>query len=239
MNIVAIGGGLIRERETLSIDRFIRDLSGKSVPNLLFLPTASHDNDGYCDVVLEVYGSELGCTVSDLKLMSQKPSSNEIEEKILGADIIYVGGGNTKSMLEVWQSHSVDKLLRQAAVNGTILSGLSAGAVCWYDYGHSDYESFTSVSEWEYKLLPGLQFTPGVFCPHLDAENRLTDFQEMLARNSLSGIGCDNNAAVWHESGSSPMVIASEKNATVKLVDTKSTGTSITTFSHGDKLLYG
>ena len=52
MNLIAIGGGELRERETFEIDTFIRELSGKAKPNVLFIPTASYDAVGYCELVV-------------------------------------------------------------------------------------------------------------------------------------------------------------------------------------------
>jgi dipeptidase E len=220
VKIVAIGGGEIRQRETLKIDRFIRDFSGQSSPTAVFIPTASYDAPGYCEVFSEVYGKELGCHCQNL-LLHTETSSAEIEDLIFSSDIIYVGGGDTKTMLDVWKANAVIPLLKEAGERGAVLSGLSAGAVCWFDQGHSDFESFQSQSDWQYRLLPGLSFKSGVFCPHLDAENRLDSFQSLLAQTDMNGIGADNNAAVWSENDDSFQVITAHQNA------------KVTTLSHG------
>src|SRR3989344_8149361 len=99
MKIVAIGGGEIGRPgtniETEEIDREIIRLSGKKHPKVLFLPTASGDNSGYCEVVQNYYGKKLGCKVGVLCLIKEKPLREEIRKNILGSDIVYVGGGNT------------------------------------------------------------------------------------------------------------------------------------------------
>lgn len=236
MNLVAIGGGELRLRETFKIDTFIRDLAGKSTPKVLFIPTASHDAAGYCDVVSEVYGQELGCVVNDLRLISNQPSYDEIEDKILNADIIYVGGGNTKNMLNVWRKNKVIPLLRQAAESGTILSGLSAGAVCWFDIGHSDYEFFENEKNWEYKFLDCLGFKSGSFCPHLNEDERLSHFTALLEQQNLNGIGCDNNAAIWYQ-GNKASVVTSAPDATVKIIKTKSNKAVYETYLAGDDII--
>jgi dipeptidase E len=64
----------------------------------------------------------------------------------LGADIIYVGGGNTLKMMTLRRKLGVDKALQQALKKDIILSGLSAGSICWFDYGNSDSRKFTSKS---------------------------------------------------------------------------------------------
>lgn len=238
MNIVAIGGGEIRQRETQKIDRFIRELSGKQAPNLLFMPTASYDAPGYCDIVSEIYAKELGCRYSDLKLITAPPSSAEIENQILNADIIYVGGGDTRNMLSVWQQFSIATLLEKAVRSGTILSGLSAGATCWHEYGHSDYESFTGKPDWQYKMLPALGFKKGMFCPHLDSKDRFDHFKAMVENKSVTGIGCDNNAAIWYQGDNEPTVVTSKPTASVRLLTSDSGTTNVSSYYHGDRISY-
>lgn len=217
MKIVAIGGGEIRERETLDIDRFICEFSGESHINALFLPTASYDAPGYIEIFHEIYGKNLGCTTHSLALHSSPPNS-EIADRILSADIIYVGGGDTKTMLRLWQAQGVVPLLKRAADSGAVLSGLSAGAACWFEQGHSDYESFIAPNDWTYQLLPCLDMLPGVFCPHLDSEDRLQSFRELLKPTGLLGIGVDNNAAVWTEGDGVLQVITSTSQSTVTTI---------------------
>ncbi len=96
MKIVAIGGGEIgrpgTKIETKAIDREIIHLTGKKSPKLLFLPTASGDSEGYYEIVRNYFGKKLGCRVDVLYLIKEKLSKEQIERKILGSDIVYVGG---------------------------------------------------------------------------------------------------------------------------------------------------
>ena len=136
--IVAIGGGEIGRSgypvETTEIDQEIIRLSGKSKPRMLFIPTASSDSESYYNVVKNHFGTSLSCKVDVLYLLVNKPSRKEIEEKILSSDIIYVGGGNTLKMMKLWRKLGVDRLLKAAYDKGTVLCGLSAGAICWFEY---------------------------------------------------------------------------------------------------------
>ena len=93
--IVAIGGGELGEGETLAIDKEIISLTGKNRPRALFIPTASSDSRGYWQTFQDVYGSELGCDTDVLYLLGVSSAKWELEEKILSADLIYVGGGST------------------------------------------------------------------------------------------------------------------------------------------------
>src|SRR5579864_6524646 len=131
--IVAIGGGEIRTRGTAGIDREIIRLSKKEHPSILFVPTASSDSERYRKHFLEYFGKFWKCKVDVLFLVNERPSAQQIERKILSADIIYVGGGNTLLMMRV---------LKTAYEDGIVLAGISAGAICWFDSGHSDSMSF-------------------------------------------------------------------------------------------------
>src|ERR1700691_176496 len=127
--IVAIGGGDIRTRGTAAIDREIIRLSNKKIPRLLFIPTASSDSEMYWKHVDEYFGGFLKCKTDVLFLIREQPSREQIRKKIQSADIVYVGGGNTLLMMRVWRRLGVDKLLKAAYERGTVLSGISAGAI--------------------------------------------------------------------------------------------------------------
>ena len=140
--LVIIGGGEIRKSESLSLDRETIKLTGKKHPKLLFIPTASSDHEGYCDAVKKHFGGKLGCRIDQLCLLKQRYSKKVIKEKILGSDIIYVGGGNTLMMMNTWRRTGVDKLLKAASSKGIVLSGVSAGSICWFSFGLSDSRRF-------------------------------------------------------------------------------------------------
>jgi peptidase E len=180
--IVAIGGGEIGRKkimpdgsilemptETKPIDFEIIRLSGKKNPKLLFLGTASNDAEGYIDAIQEHFGGRLGCTVSALKLSTENPTADQIKNAILGTDIIYVGGGNTVRMSEIWKQKGVDILLRQAYDKGIVLSGLSAGANCWFKHAVTDSAAIAAGAEngTMLSIMNGLGFIDGVFVPHL------------------------------------------------------------------------
>lgn len=197
-SIIAVGGGSIDSGETLPIDREIVKETEKNNPEALFIPTASEDSEGYIEAFHETYGDRLGCETHALKLTKENYTKKEIEEKITSADLVYVGGGNTRGMIEIWKEKKVDKYLRKAYENGTVMSGLSAGAICWFEYGNSDSESYEQDGEWSFIQVKGLNFVENVlFCPHYHQENREASFEEMMRDNSgKTGLAVDNNAAV-------------------------------------------
>jgi len=202
MNIIAIGGGNLRKNETLAIDQCIVKLSKKRSPRVLFIPTASGDSKNYCTTFDAVYRDLLGCKTDHLLLYRRPQDRAAATEKIRAADIIYVGGGNTLRMMKLWRRIGLDALLIKAANQEKILAGLSAGAICWHAGGHSDSRSFSGKKKWSYIKVRALGIRPGLFCPHLDAEKRHASFKKMIAETAMTGIACDNRAAVWyHDTG--------------------------------------
>lgn len=200
MKIVAIGGGEIGRPgfpvETTKIDKEIIRLTGKSKPKLLFIPTASSDSEGYAKVVEMHFGTNLGCKVDTLFLLKQKLSRNEIENKILNTDAIYVGGGNTLKMMNVWRKYGVDKILVKAGEKGVVLSGVSAGAICWFRSGSSDSRRFTDPKA-DLIKVNGINLVPALFCPHYDLEkDRKPDLKHLMEKTSGVAIALDNCCAI-------------------------------------------
>lgn len=215
--IVVIGGGDIRKRGTARIDREIIRLSRKKHPKLLFIPTASSDSERYWNHVQKYFGGFLKCKTEVLFLIKERPSAQHIRGKILGADIVYVGGGNTLLMLRLWRRLGVDKILRLAYENGTVLSGISAGAICWFDSGHSDSMSFSSPRNWKYINVRGLGLLSGIHCPHYSSMTRgiprRKHFREMIRKTGGLGIAIENNCAIEFLDGRFYRVISSKNYA--------------------------
>lgn len=237
MKIVTIGGGEISELETLDLDSFICNQTGKSTPKALFIPTASGDAEGYCKTFKHVYGERLGCKVDFLLATRSNFTQQDAMQKILYSDLVYVGGGNTQQMLAIWRDFGIDTALRQAGVNGTILSGLSAGAICWYEAGLSDSDRFSanSGSSWSLKRLEALGFLPGAFCPHLDKEQRHAPLQELVRSSGGRAIACDNGAAIYWEGGVA-QVLASLPDAYAYVYMEHAGEVKIERFTSGQKL---
>ena len=150
--VIAIGGGGFgRTQESHLIEQYILDQSIKATPNICFIQTATGDLDQYVVNFYTVF-SKLKCNPSHISFFKR---TIDLEAYIAKQDIIFVGGGNTKSMLAVWKDWHLDKFLKNAYDKGAIMSGVSAGAICWFDQGLTD--------SWadELKMLSCLNFIPG------------------------------------------------------------------------------
>ena len=202
--IVAIGGGELRLNETFAIDKYIVNLSGKKTPKALSILTASGEPEGYIETFNRVYGVELGCETDTLKILTEAVSDAIIRDKILCADIIYVGGGNTAKMITAWTSRNIGKYLTEAYNNGTILSGLSAGSICWFEHGHSD--SFLDETG-EHCIINGLGFIPGLHCPHY---NDRPNFDEFMKTQSKPALAIEDNCAIVFQNDCYKIIKANE-----------------------------
>ena len=151
-------------------------------------------------------------------LIREKLLKKIIAEKILSADIIYVGGGNTLKMLRIWRKRGVDVLLKQAYKKGTILSGLSAGALCWFRHGSSDARNFSEGKKLSYMRVRGLDLIPATISPHhIREKTRDRGLEEIMRRTSGVGLAIDDNAALVIE-GNQYRVITSTPAAKVRRI---------------------
>jgi dipeptidase E len=188
-HIVAMGGGgFSMEPDNLALDRYALSLTNKTAPNVCFLPTASADSIPYSER-FEMAFKSLGCQTSWLSLFW--PHTQDIESFVMEQDLIYVGGGNTRNLIVLWQDWGLDKFIRQAYENGTVLAGLSAGANCWFDEFSTD--SMGDLQPW-----PGLGWLKGSFCPHYDGEaERRPSLKRMVENGTIGGgFAADDGAAV-------------------------------------------
>ena len=193
-HIIAIGGGGFgRNPNHRKIEKYILDLTGKEKPNVVFFPTASAENQAY---IIQFYKcfTKMSCEPSHVTFFQRTPRLDSIINK---ADVIYVGGGNTKSMLAVWQEWKLDKLLLKAYKNGKILCGVSAGAICWFEQGITD--SWAS----NLNVMDCLGFLPEMACPHYQEEkDRRPDVHKMLKQGKCGpGWAIDGGAAIHFNNG--------------------------------------
>jgi dipeptidase E len=187
--IVAIGGGGFSSDPASPLDDFLLKLTGAERPRVSFLATASGDSDYYTVRFHDAYGRR-GAATTHVPLFGALPPE-EIRERLLGADLVYVGGGNTASLLAVWRAHGVDALLREAWERGTVLGGVSAGGNCWFEACTTD--SFGPIAP----LTDGLAFLPGSFCPHYDAEpERRPTYRRLVADGFPAGWAAEDGVAL-------------------------------------------
>ena len=212
--IIAIGGGGFgRSPGEGLIEKYILDQSEKDVPNICFIPTATGDNEAYKVNYYSTF-SKLDCSPSHLDFFKRTP---DLKELILKQDVIFVGGGNTKSMLAVWKDWGLDLLLKEAYEKGVIMSGVSAGAICWFDQGITD-----SWAE-DLKVMDCLGFIEGACCPHYDEEpQRKPSLNKFITEKVLkSCYAVDGGCALHIEDEKEFKSVVFSKNKNSFLVEMK------------------
>lgn len=203
--IIAMGGGgFSMEPENPALDRYVLGQSGKENPVVCFVPTATGDSLDYTKRFYDAY-SKLPCQPRHLSLFKPPVDLAAFVEE---CDVIYVGGGNTRNMLAIWREWGFDKLVRAAWERGTVLCGLSAGAICWFEQGHTD-------SAGPYAPMQCLGFLAGSCTPHYDGEpGRRPSVHEYLTSGKLiSGYALDDGAALHFRGRELVAAVASRPRA--------------------------
>lgn len=187
--IIGIGGGRYSDGEIVNIAEHIVSLSKKSAPKLLFVPTAGFDDINGDEDILDTYKS-LGCTVDILFLTDESLTYEDIESRILGSDIIYVGGGNLKFLMDTWKKTGADKAFVKAHEAGVILSGYSSGMMCWFKEGYDD-----CAEDRSFMFVDCIGLLPFTSCPHFEGGSWYT-FENAIRGRGIPGIAADNGAAM-------------------------------------------
>lgn len=174
-HIVAISGGGFSEQHNAAIDDYLIQLTNKKEPvKIAFIATASNDNEHYIDKFHTAFQQHetTHITQSDFLLPNIQHITN-------AQDIIYVGGGNTKYMLDSWKASKFDHVLKNAYAHGVILAGVSAGAMCWFEHCYSEVDG-------QYMQFEGLGLLKGSFCPHYQEPERQQLFDKWIAKHKIS-----------------------------------------------------
>lgn len=187
---------------TSLIDDYLLELTGAAKPRVCFVPTASGDSDSYSRRFEAAFAGRAETSV--LSLFCQDPWGYTDPRMLLDQDLVYVGGGSTANLLALWRLHGLTEILREAASNGTVLAGISAGMNCWFEASSTD--SFGPLAP----LADGLGFVKGSACPHyLGEPDRREKYLSWVATGALpDGYAVDDYAAIVMRDGSLHEAIA-------------------------------
>lgn len=180
---------------TSAIDDLLLELTGRDRPKVCFVPTASGDSVDCSRRFAAAFAGRANASV--LSLFGNPAYDYGDPRMLLEQDIVYVGGGSTANLLAIWRLHGLPDVLREAAANGTILAGISAGMNCWFESSSTD--SYGPLAP----LNDGLGFLPGSACPHyLGAPGRRELYRGWIGSGELAdGYAVDDHAAVIFRDG--------------------------------------
>jgi peptidase E len=215
-HVIAIGGGMLwPDVQVPAHLDYALGLTGQREPRLCVVNTAGGDDPRW---TLHMYDRFAGHQVrlSHLALFPM-PNVRDPEDLLLSQDVIFVGGGSVANMIAVWRVHGLDVILRKAWQAGIVLTGSSAGAICWFEGGTTDsfgrdLRAFTN----------GLGLLPGSYCPHYNSEpGRRPLFHRLVADGTLpGGIACDDGAAAHFTDDTLTELTADRPTAGAYRVDT-------------------
>lgn len=214
--IIAMGGGgFSTELDNSLLDQYILNASDAAKPRICLLPTVGGDSEFYIKKFIAQF-SLYDCEPFYLSLFN--PHVEDIESFLLSMDIIYVGGGNTKNLLAIWKDWDIPRILKRALEKGTILSGVSAGILCWFEAGLTD--SFHG----KYVPLNSLGFLSGSVCPHCDSEDsRLETYIECIQQEQIvAGYALDDGVILHFENGQLFKAVTSKPNAKALFISKQS-----------------
>jgi dipeptidase E len=207
------GGGFTMEPTNPLLDDFVLTLARSPEPRILFLPTASGDTTTQINAFYARFGGRT-CLPKHVSLFRLADLECSLDEIVLGQDIVYVGGGSMRNLLAIWRAHRLDHLLIQAWRQGTLLAGISAGAMCWFQGG-------VTRSSGSPEPIAGLGLLAGSLTVHADGEpERLPVWLASVREGKLpGGWAADDGVGLLFRGKQLERVVSSRPGATAQRVD--------------------
>lgn len=189
--MVLIGGGDIGRGntayETKEIDEEIVKMTNIDKPNFLFIGLASSFSDSYYDTIKKIY-KNLGCETVYLKKKNIINNPDIVKDKISNADIIYIGGGDSIKLINEIKEYKLDILLKEAYKKGTILVGISAGAILLSKEGFSDSLMLRNDSN-KHSFVEGINLNNLIISPHYNSSiEKTNELKEQIASRKVYGL---------------------------------------------------
>lgn len=189
--MVLIGGGDIGRGntayETKEIDEEIVNMTNIDKPNFLFIGLASSFSDSYYDTIKKIY-KNLGCETVYLKKKNIINNPDIVKDKISNADIIYIGGGDSIKLINEIKEYKLDILLKEAYKKGTILVGISAGAILLSKEGFSDSLILRNESN-KHSFIEGINLNNLIISPHYNSSiEKTNELKEQIATRKVYGL---------------------------------------------------
>jgi len=207
------GGGFTMEPTNPLLDDYVLSLTDALEPRVLFLPTASGDTNSQINAFYARFGGR-SCVPGHASLFRLGDLDCSLEELVLAQDVVYVGGGSMRNLLAIWQAHRLDELLLRAYRAGTVLAGISAGAMCWFDGG-------VTCSSGAPEPIAGLGVLSGSLTVHADGEpERLPVWLTSVRSGALpGGWAADDGVGLLFRRERLECVVSSRPGAGAQRVD--------------------
>ena len=186
------GGHRVGERTTVAFDALVHhavDLSGAHGrrPRVMYVGTAIGDAEHFTARMTEA-ARVAGFDLTPLHLFPM-PNLDDVEGAVLDQDVVWVMGGSAANLLAVWRVHGLDAAFHRAWQAGVVLSGVSAGSLCWFQGGVTD-----SFGPQLRSLTDALGFLPYGNGVHYDVDpGRRPLVRQLVANGTLPVTHCTDN----------------------------------------------
>jgi dipeptidase E len=209
------GGGFTAGAEDPALDEHVLTLTGVARPRVCLLPTAGGDSEVQIRRFYETYQDRL-CEPTHISLFRLGRRPIPLREHLLAQDAIYVGGGSMVNLLAIWRAQGLDRILHEAWRRGVVLAGLSAGSMCWFEWG-------VTTSSGHPAPAPGLGFLPGSNSVHHDSEpaRRPVYLDAVRAHQLPPGWAVDDGAALRFRGTALAEVVTTRPAARAYAVDAR------------------
>lgn len=207
------GGGFTMEPANPLLDDYALSLSRSREPRILFLPTASGDTTPQINAFKARFTGR-NCVAEHLSLFRLRETRRPLREMVSEQDILYVGGGSMRNLLAIWRAHELETMLVEAWERGTVLAGLSAGAMCWFQAG-------LTRSSGPPEPIEGLGLLDGSLTVHADGEpERLPVWLAHIRDGTLpGGWALDDGVGLLFRGRTLDRIVSSRPGAEAQRVD--------------------
>jgi peptidase E len=201
------GGGFTMEPGNPALDDYVRSLAPAREPRICLLPTAGGDSEQQIRAFHAAFDDRL-CEATHISLFRLGTQPVPLREHLLAQDVVYVGGGSLVNLLALWRAHGLDEILREAWQAGIVLAGLSAGSMCWFEWGITKSVGRPATAR-------GLGFLPGSNSVHYDGEpDRRPVYRDAVATGAVpAGWGVDDGAGLLFRGTRLAEVVAARPGA--------------------------
>lgn len=207
------GGGFTATSSDPALDELVLRLTDVPRPRVCLLPTAGGDSEHQIRRFYETYGDRL-CEPTHISLFRLGRRPVPLREHLLSQDAVYVGGGSMVNLLAIWRAQGLDAILREAWEAGVVLAGLSAGSMCWFEWG-------VSTGSGQPAPVRGLGLIGGSNSVHHDSEpaRRPVYLDAIRSGEIPPGFAVDDGAALIFRDRNLTEVVSARRSAAAYEVD--------------------
>lgn len=228
--ILATSGGIVPGRrirwEFGPLTEYAIELAGVSgrAPRVCFLATAHGDSPFVLSCFYDAAQAR-GLAASHVALFPM-PNVEDVAAHLLAQDVVFVWGGSVAGLLAMWELHGVGAAMRAAWQAGVVLTGVSAGSICWHTGGTTD--SFGPDLR---PVTNGLGLVPYSNGVHYDSEERRRPlFQSLIADGVLpTGYATDDGVGLLYRGSEFVEALTEKDGKGAYLVERSADGTAVET----------